>query len=374
MSRIGGAVLALLLSGLATPLSAAAQVSLVSEGDMLQEGVRKFVLRSEKLGRDMFVVVAAPRAGGIGIGGQRPAETKLPAVYALDNGWGVAGPVGQFMSFAAAMSPAYVVSIGYVGPDNRENDFSFQAITHNNLKLGDGGPKFLAFLTDELRPFLETRYPLDSRQAVLFGHSLGGLFAANVLASKPDAFAGYIIGSPSVRYDAGLIDRLRLGARSAGERRVFVAAGAREDQVTIEGAEKIAAALAGSAVKVEKHIYAGENHISYYARLAPEGFAFVLPPPIRYEPAVVLAAAELDRVTGAYRMPDGRVTSVKRDGAKLFVQMTGLGGQAELMPETATHFFIPGFDSVLVFELPASGQATAVDMKINGISIRAVRQ
>jgi hypothetical protein len=54
--------------------------------------------------------------------------------------------------------------------------------------------------------------------------------------------------------------------------------------------------------------------------------------------------------------------------------MTGLGGQAELMPESATRFFIPGFDSVLVFELPASGQATAVDMKGNGIGIRAVRQ
>ena len=178
-------------------------------------------------------------------------------------------PFGQFMSFAAAMSPAYVVSIGYAGRDRSARMTSASRPSRTTISnSATAGRNSLLFLTDELRPFLETRYPLDFTAAVLFGHSLGGLFAANVLASKPDAFAGYIIGSPSVTYDAGVIDRVRLVAKSAGERRVFVAAGAREGQATVEGAEKIAAALAGSAVKVEKRIYAGENHISYYSRLA----------------------------------------------------------------------------------------------------------
>ena len=106
----------------------------------------------------------------------------------------------------------------------------------------------------------------------------------------------------------------------------------------------------------------------------PEGFAWVLPAPIKYEAGVALSAGELDRVTGAYRMPDGSVTSVRRDGGKLFVQMTGLGGQAELLPESVSRFFIPGFDSVLVFDLPASGAASGVTMQVNGIEIRAARQ
>jgi len=154
-----------------------------------------------------------------------------------------------------------------------------------------------------------------------------------------------------------------------------VAAGAKEDQKTVEGAERIAAALStpGSTFKVEKRIYAGANHISFYPRMAPEGYAWVLPPPIRYDAEVVLSASELDRVAGAYRMPDGRVTSVRREGGKLFVQMTGLGGQAELLPESASRFFIPGFDSVLVFDLPASGAASGVAILVNGVEIRAVR-
>lgn len=353
-----------------------AQASVISESDVTQEGARKFVLHSTRLGRDMVVTVAMPRAGGIGVGGQRAAETKLPAIYALDNGWEIAGPVGQMMSFAAAMSPAYVVSISYAGRDMRETDFSFNAITLNNLKLGDNGPAFLAFLTDELRPFLAGRYPIDPEKSVLFGHSLGGLFTANVLASKPDAFAGYMIGSPSVNYDPGVIDRVEAAAKAGNGKRVFVAAGAKEDQKTVGGAERIAAALSapGSTFKAEKRIYAGANHISFYSRMVPEGYAWVLPPPIRYDAEVVLSTSELDRVTGAYSMPDGRVTSVRREDAKLFVKMTGLGGQAELLPESASRFFIPGFDSVLTFDLAATGLASGVTMRINGIEMRAVRQ
>jgi hypothetical protein len=73
-------------------------------------------------------------------------------------------------------------------------------------------------------------------------------------------------------------------------------------------------------------------------------------------------------------MPDGRITAVKRDGPKLFVQLTGLGGQAELLPESATRFFIPGFDSVLEFDLTNPGPAPSVTMRINGVEIRAARQ
>jgi predicted alpha/beta superfamily hydrolase len=378
MTVVGRTALALLLSTslLAAAPPAIAQATLVSESNVVQDDARKFVVRSKKLGRDMLIVVAAPRAGGIGVSGQRSAETKLPAIYALDNGWNIAGPVGQMMSFTMAMQPAYVVSVGYAGRDMRETDFSFHAITRNNLKLGDNGDNLLAFLTDELRPFLEARYSIDRSQSVLFGHSLGGLFVANVIARKPDAFAGYIIGSAGVEYDPSVIDGLTTAAKNGANKRIFIAAGEKEQPAVVEGVARIAAALSGSGsiFKIEKRVYANEGHISYYPRLAPEAFAFVLPSPIRYDAGITLAPRDLDRITGAYRMPDGRVTSVRREEDKLFVQMTGLGGQAELKPESATRFFIPGFDSVLVFDLPASGPATGVAMRVNGLEIRAVRQ
>ena len=42
---------------------------------------------------------------------------------------------------------------------------------------------------------------------MLFGHSLGGLFAADVLVREPAAFARYAIGSPSLWWDDDVVFR-----------------------------------------------------------------------------------------------------------------------------------------------------------------------
>ena len=61
-----------------------------------------------------------------------------------------------------------------------------------------GAPKFLAFIRDELMPFIDARYPTNPRDRVYWGDSLGGLFGCYVLFTRPDTFNRYIIGSPSI--------------------------------------------------------------------------------------------------------------------------------------------------------------------------------
>jgi predicted alpha/beta superfamily hydrolase len=90
---------------------------------------------------------------------------------------------------------------------------------------GGGGAAFQAFLLEELRPYIETRYPIDPKAEVLFGHSLGGVFTANILARNPDAFAGYLIASPSVWADPTILARLKAVRDKAGQHRVFVGYG-----------------------------------------------------------------------------------------------------------------------------------------------------
>jgi predicted alpha/beta superfamily hydrolase len=361
-----------------TAMPAEAQPAIVSEGAYAPANTQQFVLRSNKLGHDMLVVVAAPRAGGIGVTGQRSPDAKLPAIYALDNGWEIAGPVGQMMSYMTAMSPAYVVSIGYPpGTTHRDTDLLFEPVTENGKTFGGGGARFLAFLTDELGPWLEARYPIDRSKAILFGHSFGGLFTANALATKPDAFGGYVIGSPSVRYDPDVVERIAEVASSGGGRRVFVSAGEHEGYGIPEGATAIAAALsgAGSTFQARSRVYAGEGHISYYPRLAPEAFAWVLPPAVKQQSdAVALSAEALERVTGKYKLADGRVIAVWREDGKTLASMTGINGFSEIFPESENRFFFDGYDSVLIFEIPPRGPAVATVLRVNGVELRAVRQ
>jgi predicted alpha/beta superfamily hydrolase len=373
-----GIASALLLAGsgsLATA-PAMAQAALVSEGDVIQGETRQFVLRSKKLGRDMRITVAAPSAGGEVFRRAYSRDVKLPAIYALDNGWGIAGPIAQMMSNVGAMSPAYVVSIDYVGIDMRETDFTFIAVRRDNHSFGDNGENLLAFLTEELRPFLAARYPIDPSQSILFGHSLGGLFTATVLARKPEAFTGYIIGSAPLQFDPSVITGLAANTKRGAGKRVFIAAGDKEEPEVVEDVAKMAAALSGpgSTFKVEKRLYPNEGHISFYARWTPEAFAFVLPVPIRYDDGMKLTVGDMDRVTGVYRTPEGRLFTFLRDGEKLIARMAGIPGQSEIKAASVSKFFIQGYDSVIEFDLPATGPATGAVMRFNGVEMRAARQ
>ena len=320
--------------------------------------------------------------------GVRPSRlaANIPAIYALDGGYGVAGPIAQQMAWSWAMSPAYVISVTYpAGVANaRDTDFLFQPTIRNGATIGGGGAAFEAFLADDLRPFLESRYPLDPARAILFGHSYGGLFVANVLAATPDAFSGYIIASPSTPADPFVVDKnAAIAARGHGQR-VFVAVGGNEDAAMVSGAQQLAAALAtsGSGFVVQKQVFAGEGHLTYYPMLVPAAFAWMLPSPPGARQmgtaqvkcsAIQVSNAALDRLVGVYLLSDGRAVTIRRQGASLLAQMTG-SPEGEVFAETPQTFCRPDVDVHLQFEMAASGPATAVTVNLFGSPMRAVRR
>jgi hypothetical protein len=67
-----------------------------------------------------------------------------------------------------------------------------------------GADRFLAFLRDELAPWLDGRHGADPGDATFVGYSLGGLFATHVLLTDPSAFRRYAIGSPSLWWNDGV--------------------------------------------------------------------------------------------------------------------------------------------------------------------------
>jgi predicted alpha/beta superfamily hydrolase len=78
-----------------------------------------------------------------------------------------------------------------------------------------GGAKFAQFMEKELFPYLTSRYPVSGYRA-LVGHSLGGIFALQVLAQQPELFDDYLVIDPSTWYDQrkfanGVLDSLASG-------------------------------------------------------------------------------------------------------------------------------------------------------------------
>ena len=85
-----------------------------------------------------------------------------------------------------------------------------------------GNTAFLRLITDRVLPEVAKNAPLDRSKMTLFGHSLGGLFTLNALFTRPESFANYVAGDPSVWWKQGeAIDQAIAfagGIHAAGEK------------------------------------------------------------------------------------------------------------------------------------------------------------
>ena len=213
---------------------------------------------------------------------------------------------------------------------------------------------------------------------MLFGHSLGGLFAANVFADKPDAFAGYIIGSASIWADLPTSQRVAAAAARAHSARIYLTVGELEDGTAgggeprmLNGFKALAAALKGHpGISLKTQVYAGETHLSYYPRLVTDGFPFVLPPtrPLDFHDQP-LPDEVVKRYVGVYALPDGRTLTIRVPKAPqgappmLEAQVTGIA-PVPLLQNGKDRFYNPTSD------IDATFDGASLTMVADGAKVR----
>ncbi len=242
----------------------------------------EFVLRSEIVGENYLIQVAKPLF---------PAApgAKAPVVYVTDGFvmMGLASATARLLPLEGLAEPAYVVAIGYATDEFmalgalRQRDLVHVSTEIDGRPFGGGGAAFEAFLKEELRPAIEARYPVDPERSILAGHSLGGLFAATVLAGDPHAFAGYIIGSPSLQFDPALPEALAAAAPRGDGRPVFIASGDGEEGFGMTAfTDRVEAALTGpnATFDVRRIVFPDETHVSVEGPIVSHGLRHVLPP------------------------------------------------------------------------------------------------
>lgn len=158
-------------------------------------------LRSEVLGEERRLLIHLPTGYAQATGG-------YPVLYLLDGETRFLHTVGTLDSLARDGHVPPMIVVGVTNTD-RTRDLT---PVHPEPAEGEpdrvptagGADRFLAFLTDELVPWVEGEYRTVP-QRMLFGHSLGGLFALHALVSRPEAFDGYVAVSPSVQWAEGEI-------------------------------------------------------------------------------------------------------------------------------------------------------------------------
>lgn len=83
------------------------------------------------------------------------------------------------------------------GMSNRDRDFT---PTHTGGETG-GADKYLAYIKDELLPYMQKHYPVKSSGHTLYGGSLSGLMAVYTFLKEPTLFTSYIAVDPSLWWD-----------------------------------------------------------------------------------------------------------------------------------------------------------------------------
>lgn len=208
-----------------------------------------------------------------------------PIIYLLDGSMNedfihVTGLV-QFFNQMYAMPETIVVGIANV---DRKRDFTF----HTDLKdLQKDYPttghsdKFIGFLEKELKPYIENQFKTD--RTYIFGQSLGGLLATEILLKKPEMFNNYFIISPSLWWDdESLLKQANqlLSKSSDTKKFVYVSVGKGEHKVMVRDAEDFYTILQRSNKKnwkVEYKMMETENHATILHRSLYEGLVKLFP-------------------------------------------------------------------------------------------------
>lgn len=124
-----------------------------------------------------------------------------PVIYLLDgdfNFHGVSGMLDLLANKGQLIPDVILVAIADKGTDKYRQQMTPKELTAP-FKKGDQGnaKQFLRFLEKELKPYINSHYR-SANNAVLVGHSIGGLFVFNALLESPNAFEHYVSMSPSV--------------------------------------------------------------------------------------------------------------------------------------------------------------------------------
>jgi predicted alpha/beta superfamily hydrolase len=155
-------------------------------------------LKSSATGRDYDIYVLLPTDYG-------QNQKEYPVLYLLDGQWDfkLLDAIYGGLLYDEFVPEMIIVGITYSGEDADYGALRAMDYTpvHDPFVAGSGdAPKFLAFLKEQLIPFIESEYRTDASRRVLMGSSYGGIFTLYALFSEPGLFSGYVAASPSVFY------------------------------------------------------------------------------------------------------------------------------------------------------------------------------
>lgn len=169
-------------------------------------------IHSASLKRDYQLLVALPESYG-------RSQRRYPVLFVTDADYAfpVARAIASRLAKHAGMEEAIVVGLSYAKGDtpgySRRRDYTpstprLQTYTSDMPgrapAFGEAGA-YGRFIAGEVFPLIAAQYRADMRRKAFVGHSYGSLLGLEILMTKPATFEHYILGSPSLWFDRGVL-------------------------------------------------------------------------------------------------------------------------------------------------------------------------
>jgi predicted alpha/beta superfamily hydrolase len=169
-------------------------------------------IHAQALKRDYQLYVALPDS-------YREGSRRYPVLFVVDANYSfpVVRNIAQRLHKHAGMEEVIVVGLSYAkgdtGNHSRRRDYtptvprnhSYRPDTANRqVEFGEASG-YAKFVSHEVFPLVARQYRADMQRKIFIGHSYGSLLGLQVLLSEPRTFQHYILGSPSLWFDAGVM-------------------------------------------------------------------------------------------------------------------------------------------------------------------------
>lgn len=155
------------------------------------------------------------------------------------------------------------------------------------------GARYVRYLADTAVPAVSKHYGIDPQRRVFLGHSYGALLGLQVLFERTALFSHYILGSPSLWFDQGImfdIEATFAKTHRDLDARVFQYVGAYEaigsgvrynrSNDLVRDARRLERQLRDRrypSLRIETHALAEEDHLTVAPRGATLGLLWALP-------------------------------------------------------------------------------------------------
>jgi predicted alpha/beta superfamily hydrolase len=272
-------------------------------------------------------------------GGYKAADKKYPVVYLMDSQWDFSLVTGLYSQYYYDGFIPELIIVGVTWSGEHANYDSLRMRDYSPTKIetysinpkidgmvflsssvqmpqSGGADQFLAFMKQELFPFIESNYKADGKNRTLMGCSGGGLFTLYTLLTQPDLFTGYAAASPYVPWDNDVLYKYEqefAKKRLPHPVRVYMTVG--DVETTRPAFEKFSAAMAARkypSVRLHSKILENTGHGGTKNETYARGLQYVFE-----RPKLNLAARVLNSYTGTYQLPDGRTMQLKNENGQL---------------------------------------------------------